>query len=339
MFCVYCPEKHRIPASPPVTTVTPVLSEEAVERLASGYSAHHDHHSRTPTTFHKYEGLHHGDSAQKPHHKEPSQAQLKRDLYLHRDIFLDTNDADATEALLYRTHRHAANHPEEGIVVHHEHAHREKPVAPHHHDDFRAHPHQHEVNKQALRRDLHLHHDIFLSTEDTDLAQVDLKKSHPHAANHPEDGVVVHNGHVRHASPAPPNSPPKASVKDGSGAKAPHTPLYGLFTVIEDGDEGEGGGCGKQQAVDQQQQQVSHRLTYGTPTPGTMHDEGDSAVKKVPADMRLQISHPSISAPTEPVPLEAVAQRAALRFRKHLLDLDGLWQLMQDFNVAPYLLW
>ena len=68
---------------------------------------------------------------------------------------------------------------------------------------------------------------------------------------------------------------------------------------------------------------------------------GQTPPHAVPHDMVLQISHPS-PCPTNTLglpPAEAVAVQACTRFRKHLLDLDGLWHLFQDFNVAPYLLW
>jgi hypothetical protein len=333
VFCVYCKEKHRIPASPPITTVAPVLSPGAVERLTTGHSAHPDHHAHAAAVSHPYHDIRHHDGTHS-HHKEPSQAQIKRDLYLHRDIYLHTDDVDATEVLLHKAHRHAANHPEEGIVVHHEPVKHDKPAPVHHHDAFRAHPQQHEVEGRALRKDLHLHHDVFLSTQDEDLAEVELKRSHPHAANHPEEGVTVHNGHIQRpppiAIPSPLRPAQAGSTGTGESARAspmpPATPLYGLFTVIEDGD-------GEEDA------QVPNKLTFASPDAAHGRHADGEAVRRVPRDMELQISHPHVSAPTDPVPLELVAAHASTRFRKHLLDVDGLWQLFQDFNVAPYLLW
>jgi hypothetical protein len=117
VFCVYCPQKHRIPFSPPNTSVTPVLSPEAVERLTTGYSAHHDHHAHTSAVSHPYHDIRHHELHDAHPHKQPTQAQMRRDLYLHHDIFLDTtNDEDVAELELFKAHRHAMNHPEEGVV-------------------------------------------------------------------------------------------------------------------------------------------------------------------------------------------------------------------------------
>jgi hypothetical protein len=331
VFCVYCPEKHRIPFSPPNLAVAPVLSPEAVERLASGYSAHHDHHAHEAAVLHPYHDIH--DHSNRAQHKDPSQAAVRRDLYLHHDVFLNTtNDEDVAEALLLKAHRHSMNHPEEGIVVHHEHvAHVAAPVV-HHHDAVHAQPHQHEVNKKALHRDLHLHHDVFLSSEDGDLEELAITHSHPHAANHPEEGVIVGKDGIKRpapivTSPHPPKSPHSAPVASMTPSPVPSTPLYGLFTVIEDDEEH---GSGHSPAVS--------KLDYGSPDKESQPAEPHG---RVPKSMELQISHPHApAAPAVDQSLhETAALRASTRFRKHLLDLDGLWHLFQDFNVVPYLFW
>jgi hypothetical protein len=338
VFCVYCPEKHRIPFSPPNLAVAPVLSPEAVERLASGYSAHHDHHAHEAAVLHPYHDIH--DHSNRPQRKEPSQAAVRRDLYLHHDVFLNTtNDEDVAEALLLKAHRHSMNHPEEGIVVHHEHAaHVAAPVA-HHHDAVHVQPHQHEVNKKALHRDLHLHHDVFLSSEDADLEEVEIKHNHPHAANHPEEGVIVgQNGIKRPApivtSPHPPKSPHSAPAAfSGTPSPVPNTPLYGLFTVIED-DEEQHSSASPVPKLDYGSPDKHAHAQDSSPEPAGTHG-------RMPKSMELQISHPHApAAPAVEHSLhETATLRASTRFRKHLLDLDGLWHLFQDFNVVPYLFW
>ena len=344
MFCVYCPEKHRIPVSPPNTAAaTSGLSPETILRLSSGYSPHRDHHTRPVAVPHHHETHVH------PQQKEVPQALIRRDLHLHRDIFLNTDDADVTELQLLKNHRHASNHPEEGVVVHHHSIKRDMTVPIHHHETV-VHPHEQELDRKKLHKELHLHHDMFLTSVDEDIEALALQHSHPHSPNHPEKGVIVtHDGKLKRPSPIhSPRSPrhswqsPEAVAHDpqpnsSEQSSAPRTPLYGLFTVIEE-DPNQSAGPSP-----------VPRLHYGSPTfldtslsrealPGQV---GQTPPHAVPQDMVLQISHPS-PCPTNTLglpPAEAVAVQACTRFRKHLLDLDGLWHLFQDFNVAPYLLW
>ena len=235
MFCVYCQDKQRIPVSPPSAAVTAVLSPDQVERLTSGYSAHHDHHTHAPAVLHKYVDIHDHSNVK---HQKDNIKQLKKDAYLHHDIFLNSSDTDLAELALLKAHKHAANHYEEGIVVHHEVNH--KPEAPivHHHDTFVAHPHQHKVNKTQTHKDTYLNHDIFLSTNDDDIYEVTVKNNHKHAPNHPEEGVIVtESGGLKRPPkiliPAPHSPVPESTTLP------PRTPLYGLFTVIEDHEDDE----------------------------------------------------------------------------------------------------
>lgn len=385
MFCVYCPDKRAIPVSPPVTAVTPVLSDAAVERLTTGFSAHHDHHTHAPEVLHPYQDIH------AHHHKTPAQVdaeKLKREAYLHKDIYLHTVDEDIAEVVLHQTHRHAMNHPEEGIVVHHEQTkHIREPAVPHHDLTLHLGPHQHEVDKKALHRDLHLHHDMFLSSEDTDIAEVTVHRNHPHAANHPEEGFVGDHGKLHrpapietepvHAGPSKAHPEKRVQIQEAvnNGASdadtdadvevaevsadgeeqaqqeqeqdqvlqrmssrtppPPNTPLYGLFTVMEEGDDGAGEGISGNHS---RNCSPVTKLSYGSPYPAGGSPEGVPHLA-VPKSVHLQIvSAPSFSGPAEGIPAsEIVAMHASTRFKKRLMDIDGLWHLFQDFNVVPYL--
>ncbi|KAJ1394665.1 hypothetical protein B484DRAFT_407818, partial [Ochromonadaceae sp. CCMP2298] len=89
---------------------------------------------------------------------------VRKDLHLHRDLFLHTRDADVAELMLLQNHPHAANHPEEGMVSEH-HMLRKVVHVEHHHDPLRHAPIHQEVSEAQLKRDAHLHHDLYLSTQ------------------------------------------------------------------------------------------------------------------------------------------------------------------------------
>lgn len=368
VFCVYCPDKRAIPVSPPVTTVTgAVLSDAAVVRLTTGFSAHHDHHTHAPEVFHAYQDIH------ATHHATPAEVdaeRIKRDAYLHKDIFLHTVDDDIAEVLLHQSHRHAANHPEQGIIVHHEktqHIH-ETPV-PHHDLTIKLGPHQHEVDKSTLRRDLHLNHDMFLGSQEADVIEVTMHHAHPHAANHPEEGLVGDHGYVHRPAPIvipPVHHTPSAAHPEKHSDHAheagaahqsnnnntadenamlermnsrtsppPNTPLYGLFTVVEDED-----GREADQSPDHTRTlSPVPKLNYGPNAANSSPAEKEVPILAVPKSMHLQIvPAPLMNGHTEGMPPgEIVALHASTRFKKKLMGIDGLWNLFQDFNVVPYL--
>jgi hypothetical protein len=456
VFCVYCPQKHRIPCSPPVLSVAPVLSPEAVERLTTGYSAHHDHHEHVPEHFHAYKDIHdhHAQEVALARQKHNQQQHSQGEAYLHHDVFLATNDADLVELEILRAHKHAANHPELGVVFHHELSHKEQPEVTHHHDEsLHLPPHQQEVqkNKEALKRDLHLHHDVFLSTQDDDVAAVTILQHHKHAPNHPEEAVLVledlevqpvkiylplppsqqphykqqhphghndshsnsrvpdqHKDRMQHGDSdsnhqssagaavtrLPPHSPesgktpaksPRPADTEGeeeeeqeaadsqkpsrSVSPAPVTPLYGLFTLVEEGTDAAGhndaGGTGGTPSPNKKRPNES-----ASANDKSSDTDGGSVVKESGAKDALSSNRsrhidlnaspvaathpefphsPSTYMPQQQqqqqqqrsqVPLTEAQQQhlvATARFRKRLLDLDNLWCLFHDFNVVPHL--
>lgn len=170
----------------------------------------------TSTHHHPHNYHFHGERNMSPQ-------QLRKELYLHRDIFLTSADDDAQQALLHHVHPHASNHPEmetklrfaspkmraslkpdikhakamvPSHIVRKVSAHRASPNQPPSpastvHSNVPQngyHFHGGDKNKSAkqLKKELYLHHDLFLTSEDDAVAQALLHKAHPHSPNHPE---------------------------------------------------------------------------------------------------------------------------------------------------------
>lgn len=252
----------------------------------SAYSGVSHHHR--PHNYHF-----HGDRNMSPQ-------QVRKELFLHRDIFLSTSDTDLEQAVLHHTHRRSSNHPEQEFrsaskydspnrkASHRPNVKNARAVVPSHIVPKRS-PgdsdtasrrsysgsstvlttastaSRHRISTlspQQLRKDLHLHHDIFLTSHD-DVADAVLHRAHPHAANHPEmeyrEGTLTNHTH-RRASPVPSHvvarhnagvspqrgrslSPSQTTTSDaspGSSSKAgrshSHSPSRGLFLSSRDGD-------------------------------------------------------------------------------------------------------
>jgi hypothetical protein len=221
------PQSRSRPTSPNGRSVR-FFDGASQDGTSQGHQHIHHHH---PHNYHF-----HGDRNMSPQ-------QMRKELYLHRDIFLSSQDADLEQAVMHHVHAHAANHPEKEYIhkyrspsrkashkpdVKHAHA-----VVPSHivpkHSAFdgesvsrRSHSpgstvvttastasrtRLSDLSPQQLRKDLHLHHDIFLTSQD-DIAEAVLHRAHPHAANHPEmefRGDSSFSSHSRHHSPSVPS--------------------------------------------------------------------------------------------------------------------------------------
>ena len=163
----------------------------------------------------------HGISNLSPH-------QVRKELWLHKDMFLSTTD-DLAEALVHRAHPHSPNHPEQeyksGFFAH-QNEHRGSPVPSHvvprrspgsgpsqrarsvspagsraKAEEKGYHFHGTNLSPKQLQKELYLHTDVFLTSDD-DVARALLHKHHPHSPNHPEQAPMNKFASPKHRAKA-----------------------------------------------------------------------------------------------------------------------------------------
>jgi hypothetical protein len=192
-----------------------------------GHDGHDDQHPQQHQHHHPSNYHFHGER-----HMSPQQ--MRQELYLHRDMFLTSQDEDAVHAVMHHLHPHAANHPEQDFKYMSpkdraaaekrrlEHQHQQlrggstKALVPSHivskHTSSSAPPpppqshsgsagprsrsrssspspaphgyHFHgdaNMTAKQVKKELYLHHDLFLTSQDDDVVGVVLNHAHPHS--------------------------------------------------------------------------------------------------------------------------------------------------------------
>lgn len=186
--------------------------------------------------------------------KKVSAKKLKKELHLHHDMFLTSQDDDVAQALLHHAYAQSPNHPElEYKPNGHSFSDRgaaHSPPVPSHVVPKRspspsgdqsaalrarslsptrstaqvgAHTHARDLSPQQLKKELHLHHDLFLTSQDDDMAQAVLYRALPHSPNHAPAEVLSRFASPKRRAAARLEAEKKAAAQAKAAAhSAPH---------------------------------------------------------------------------------------------------------------------